>query len=66
MIKQCKFYDYNSDVYLGGIMLENGDIICACCGCRIPADKLTHDNDQFKIIEIYENWVDFSETIIEE
>ena len=70
--KQCKLYDKENDAYLGGIAAigENDAIefvICACCGGTIEADEFFDDeNSYFELVEIYENWVDFSEAIIED
>ena len=60
-MKQIKFYDIENELFHGGILLDNGDIICACCGGLIPADE---QEDAIKIIDTYEDWVDFSDAII--
>ena len=36
---QCKFKDLESNLVHGGIMLDNGDIICACCRGIIERDE---------------------------
>ena len=60
-MKQVKFIDKNEEtnnVY-GGILMDDGDVICACCGGVFEADDI-------EIIEEYDTWVDFTEAIIEE
>lgn len=64
-MKQVKFKDKENDVILGGILLDDGDLVCACCGGLIPADELV-TGEQFEIIEVYETWIDFSQFIIDE
>ena len=53
-----KFKDLFSDTILGGILLDDGDIICGCCGGLI--DK---NDNTFKIIEELE-WINISEEIL--
>ena len=60
-MKQVKFIDKNEEtnnVY-GGILMDDGNVICACCGGVFEADDI-------EIIEEYDTWVDFTEVIIEE
>ena len=59
---QIKFLDKENDVIHGGILLNNGDIICACCGGLIPADEQL---DTIRIIDRYKVWIDFSSMIID-
>lgn len=68
MIKQIKFRDTESGLVHGGILLENGGIICACCGGYIEEDDVGDigDGSIAEIIEVYDDWIDFSEFIIEE
>ena len=61
MIKQIKFLDKRENEILGGLLLENNDILCGCCGCIIPSDE----QDDIEIIEIYSNWKNISDTIID-
>ena len=58
-MKQVKFIDKNEEtnnVY-GGILMDDGDVICACCGGVFEADDI-------EIIEEYDTWVDFTEFIL--
>ena len=63
-MKQIKFRDIENDVVCGGIRLDDGDVICACCGGLIPADEQNAEYN-FELIEEYDNWVDFSHEIID-
>ena len=63
-MKQIKYGDLDNGTTHGAIMLDNGDVICACCGCLIPAKRFNNKED-YELIETYEDWVDFSESIIE-
>ena len=60
-MKQVKIKDIDNNIFIGGIELDNGDIICACCGGLIEKDDL---GEAFEIVEKYDVWIDFSETII--
>ena len=61
-MKQIKWFDKENELVHGGILLDNGDIICACCGGLIPADEQAED---VEILEIYPDWIDFSDSIID-
>ena len=60
MAKQVKIYDIDNDMYHGGILLDNGDVICACCGGLLEADE---KDVTYKIDKIYDYWVDFTDEI---
>ena len=55
-MKQVKFKD-NEDNIFGGILTDDGNIICGECGGLL-------EPEDFEIIEIYDFWVDLSDTII--
>lgn len=62
-MKQVKFIELEeSTKYIGGILTDNGDVICGCCGCLFEkADRgITWD-----IVKEYDDWISFSEEIIE-
>jgi hypothetical protein len=64
MSRQVKFIDYsNPEKALGGILFENGDVLCACCGGIFPMEE---EYETFEIVNVYDNWIDFSENIIDE
>jgi len=57
-MKQIMFKDTADNTIHGGILLDNGDAICGCCGGLLKAD----DNN-WTIIEKYDEWIDLDETI---
>ena len=77
MFKQCKFRDDENDgVIHGGLYDEDeGILICGCCGGIINEDEIyfpqedydnegyDYDNHTHTMIEIYDTWVNLSETI---
>lgn len=65
-MKQIKFKDFEGSIF-GGIQLDNGDVICGCCGCTYPFDEIgkLSDESEIEIINTYEDWVDFSDEIID-
>ena len=61
MAKQIRFYDTDNEVEHGGILLDNGDVICGCCGGLIEADEF---KDECVLLEEYEDWINLDEEII--
>ena len=61
MLKQIKFKEIASLATYGGILLEDGCVLCACCGGIFEADER---GETWEIVEEYEDWVDFTETIL--
>lgn len=61
MATQIKFLDKENNVIHGGIRLDNGDVICGCCGGLIEADEF---NDENELLEEYDTWVNLDEEII--
>ena len=58
-MKQVKFIDKNEEennVY-GGILMDDGNVICACCGGVFEPEDI-------EIVEEYDVWVDFTESIL--
>ena len=55
-MKQVKFHEIGEDIEIGGILLDNGNIICGCCGGLFEPEDV-------EIIREYENWIDLSEEI---
>lgn len=55
-----KFKDLESNTILGGILTDEGNIICGCCGGLIERDDC-----QFEIIENL-SWIDISNEILGE
>lgn len=65
-MKQIKFKDCEGSIF-GGIQLDNGNVICGCCGSIYPLDEIgkLSDGSEIEIIKTYEDWVDFSQEIID-
>lgn len=60
-MKQCKFYDKENKEVHGGILMDDGNIICGCCGSLIESDDIGDSDDcGFKIIEVYDVWIDLT------
>ena len=60
--KQVKFQDSEGTIF-GGILVDTGNesfIICGCCGGIFPMDE---EGEEFKLIQVYEDWVSISEEI---
>lgn len=60
MVKQIRFEDLVGDVY-GGLLVNDEYIICGHCGQII---YLNENEEDYKIIEIYNTWVPLSDEII--
>lgn len=61
-MKQVMFYDKENDVKHGGILTDDGDIICGCCGGLIPNDEIGPEWDH-EILKVYDTWVNLDEEI---
>lgn len=55
-MKQVKFCEIGEDIEIGGILLDDGNIVCGCCGGVFEPEEV-------KIIKEYESWIDLSEEI---
>ena len=60
MAKQIMFRDNFSKNIHGGIQLDNGDVICGCCGSLFEKCDL---DDEMTILKVYDYWVDLTEEI---
>lgn len=60
-MKQVRFIDKENDVTHGGILTDEGNIICGCCGGLIEKEDIgiTH-----QILEVYNLWVNLDEEIL--
>lgn len=66
MAKQCKIYNKESGLTHGAILLDSGDVICGCCGGLIESDEIGDKDDcSHRILKIYSNWVDLSDSILD-
>lgn len=60
-MKQCKFYDIENDVIHGGIITDDGDIICGCCGGLIEHDEIGDgEGCTHRILKVYNDWIDLT------
>lgn len=59
MTTQIRFFDIENNAVHGGIMLDNGDVICGCCGGLF---KSSEQNKTWKLLEKY-NWLNLDEAI---
>lgn len=60
MAKQIKFKVFDNEI--GGIMLDNGDVICGCCGGIFSRNE---KGKTWELVEDYgDYWVDISAEII--
>lgn len=63
-MKQIKFVDYmepgKKEIH-GGILLDNGDCICGCCGGIFEADER---GETWDIVEVYDAWMNLDEEIL--
>ena len=55
-MKQIKFHEVGEDIEIGGILLDDGNIVCGCCGSLFEPEDV-------EIIKEYESWIDLSEEI---
>ena len=55
-MKQIKFHEVGENIEIGGILLDDGNIVCGCCGSLFEPEDV-------EIIREYENWIDLSEEI---
>lgn len=60
-IRQIAFHDIENDTTSGGIMLQNGDIICGCCGGILEASD---EGITWNVVKFYDNWVNISDEIM--
>lgn len=60
-MKQCKIFDIENKKVHGGILLDDGSVICGCCGGLIEADEIGDNNDStHRVLRVYENWIDLT------
>lgn len=45
-MKQIIFCDIENKVEHGGILLDDGDVVCGCCGGLIPQDEIENACDE--------------------
>ena len=62
-MKQIKFKDKENNEIHGGIMMNDGSILCGCCGGLITADEVG-ENGTHEIIEVFNTWVNLDDEIL--
>lgn len=62
MSKQIKFVDLENNSTHGGILLDDGNVICGCCGGMFEKDE---EGETWKLLELYKTWMSLDEVIIE-
>lgn len=62
-MKQVMFYDKANDMLHGGLLTDEGNIICGCCGGIIPADEIGGEDNDTEIIKTYDFWANLDEEI---
>ena len=60
---QVKFKDNEAKQIHGGILLDDGSIVCGCCGGLISSDEIGLDKGH-TIITKYDNWINLDDVII--
>lgn len=62
---QIMIYDKEAQLIHGGIKMDNGDVICGCCGGLIEVDDFGESSDCQHIIlkEFKKCWVDLTDEI---
>lgn len=60
MPKQIMFKDLDGEDKHGGILLDNGDVICGCCGGIFEADE---KGETWELIKEYSDWINIDEEI---
>lgn len=60
MPKQIMFKDLDGEDKHSGILLDNGDVICGCCGGIFEADE---KGETWELIKEYSDWLNLDEEI---
>ena len=62
MTKQIMFFDMEDEPHTkhGGIMLDNGDVVCGCCG---GVFKAADHGETWEFIKEFDFWVNLDEEI---
>ena len=64
-MKQVKFLDKENDVIHGGILDDEGNVICGCCGGLIEKEDIGDaPNCTHKILTIYDVWINLDDEIL--
>lgn len=60
MAKQIRFKDLENNVIHGGILLDDGNVICGCCGGLLEGIE---EGTTWKALEVYNYWVELDAEI---
>ena len=61
MARQIKFKDLGDDVVCAGIELDDGNVICACCGGIFEKDE---EGVTWEKLDTFENLIDLTDEIL--
>ena len=59
-MKQIKFLDIENNEIHGGVLTDDGNVICGCCGGIQEAED---EGITWKLLTIYEDWINIDEAI---
>ena len=62
-MKQILFKDIENNTVHAGIRLDDGNVVCGCCGGLFEADE---ENETWELLKEYQNWIDIQDAIIGE
>lgn len=60
MAKQIQFKDLENSEIHGGIELDDGNVVCACCGGLFEKDE---EGETWEKVKNYKTWVDLDAEI---
>lgn len=61
-MKQIIFHDIENDKDMAGLLLQNGDCICLCCGGLFESEDL---GETWYIVSELNNWISLNEVLLE-
>lgn len=65
-MRQVKIHDIENDVTHIGILLDDGSVVCGCCGGLIPNDEIGDGpNCTHKILDVYNEWENLDDMLLD-
>lgn len=64
MVQQIVFRDNANATVNGGLLLDDGSIICGCCGGVFTADDIADGSWDITILKFVSGWYDISDIIL--
>lgn len=65
-MQQVKIHDIENDITHIGILLDDGDVICGCCGGLIPNDEIGDGPEcTHTIIKTYDEWENLDNMLLD-